>query len=654
MEPPFSVEQDPPDEVNLDFAEFAVATYDDWRKEAEAGLNGAPFEKCLVTRTREEIDLQPVYSRNDLTDLDSMPDESTFDRGARTSNAWKMVLPASDRTSVSSESTQTVVALKPGPLATFRDFSPILDSVDLERCAFYLEAGPAAMPVLSLLVAWLRANGKDPVSVKGCLIQDPLGELVAAGSLPYSLETAFAQMERSTAWVLSTMPEFRSIAVRTDPYHNAGATAVQEIAYALATGVEYLRQMEESGLKVNDTAPRIQFSFAIGPDFFMAIAKFRAARLLWSRIVEVSGGNAEAQKMFIHARTSLWNRTRLDPHVNLLRCTTEAFAAIAAGCDSLEVGTFDEAINPPNEFSSRIARNTQLILREECHFDHVVDPAGGSYFVETLTRQLANKAWELFRSIESSGGMTSALLAGLPQEQVNAAWKQRAQAIASRKNSLIGVNVYANPKETVSPVQTPSSLPASRDTKSETISIEHFRMSDFVAAAARGATLEQLALHDLEGSSAVMLPVRRAAEPFEDLRVLVEAAGRPKVFLATMGSPAQYKARADFSRAFFETGGFQVVSETGFATVLEAAAAAERSNARIVVLCSTDATYPELVGPLCRSIRSRSARTLIVLAGFPEKQVETFREAGVEEFIHLRSNCYETLLRIAERIGVKP
>ena len=523
----------------ITFEEFPVPSYEAWRKEAEATLAGAPFEKKLVTRTFEGIDVQPIYRKDDLAGLShlgSLPGQTPYIRGTHTTNRWEIS----------------------------------------QECAC--------------------APGFDP-----------LHKLVG-GKLDQSLEAAFEELAKADA-----------IAVNTRLYHNAGGNAVQELAFALATAVEYLRQNEARGVSVEQTAAKITFGFSMGADFFTAIAKLRAARLLWSRIVAASGGSEAAQKMRVHASTSLWNKSKLDPYVNLLRNTTEAFAAVAGGCDSLFVGAFDEVVRKPDEFSERIARNTQVILSEECHFDHVVDPAGGSYYVETLTAQVANAAWAIFQQLEKQGGMLKALQAGVPQQQVKAVAAKKAEAIAQRRLSVIGVNVYANATEKPLEGSDPEYSPCK---------------------CGQGQSM-----HPVE-----TLSVQRGAEPFEKLRATVSASGKRKVFLANMGPLRQHKPRADFSTGFFQAGGFEVLENRGFQTVEEAAAASAASGAPVTVICSTDDTYPEIVPALAQKLKA--AGQFIVVAGFPKEHVEAFKAAGVDEFIHVRANCYEVLRGIATKLGI--
>ena len=694
--------------------EFSAATYADWRKQAEATLDGAPFEKKLVTKTYEEIDIQPIYNIEDVKDLpfvNSLPGFPLYVRGTSAANtpwetaqeipsgapkafnsairndlergqtALNVILDKATRYGLDPDSAGSQdVGLCGLSIATVQDLASAFDGVDLEKVPLILQAGSAGVPMLALLVSFLRQKRASTSSLRGSFEQDPLGELIADGTLPHSPEIAFDHMAYVTRWAIKNAPQLQTIGVRAHGYHDAGGTAVHELAFALATAVEYLRQMEAHGLTLDEAATRTRFSFAIGSDFFMAIAKLRAARLLWAKIVAASGGSAKSQKMRIHARTALWNKTALDPYVNMLRGTTEAFAAVVGGCDSLHVGAFDEVIRPPDEFSRRIARNTQIILRDECHFDSVIDPAGGSPFVEKLTDELAQKAWALFQEVEQQGGMLKALEAGFPQEKVNAVFAKKADAVANRRNVIVGVNVYANATEVpldagewqLSDLQQKR---ASQIAEYRTSS-GHVKETAVLAklgqvlesnpgevvelaidAASQGATLGELSrtLRARNGRSPTILPLplRRASAPFEKLRAAaLRHSPRPKVFLANMGGLGQHKARADFSTSFFQAGGFEVVENRGFPTVERAIEAMNETDARIIVICSTDATYPDIVPTLARAIKIAHPAKIVIVAGYPKEHVEAFQAAGVNDFIHVRSNCYDTLRRLLENLGV--
>lgn len=530
----------------LTLDEFPIPSYADWKAEAEATLKGAPFEKKLVTRTFEGLDIQPIYRKEDLEGLQhlgSLPGEAPYVRGTKTTNKWEI----------------------------------------------YGDSGKCTPPLIEPIWRLVRGHLEKP-------LDETLNEIVDPAN---------------------------DIGVNTQIYHNAGGNAVQELAFGIATGVEYLRQAEKRGQSVDVTAGKMTFVFAIGSDFFMGIAKLRAARLLWAKVVAACGGNAESQKMRIHARTSLWNKSKLDPYVNMLRNTTEAFSAVAGGADVLDVAPFDQVVRTPDEFSKRIARNTQVILAEECHFDHVVDPAGGSYYVETLTAQLANAAWAIFQQIEKEGGMIKALEAGIPQKQVKAVAAKKAEAIAQRRLSLIGVNVYANATE--------KPLEVTADDKP------------------CGCNCGQHG-HDFITTNVETLAPVRGAEPFENLRAAVSASDKKKIFLANMGPLRQHKARADFSTGFFQAGGYDVLENRGFQTVDEAAAAAIASGASVAIICSTDDTYPEIVPALVPKLKA--AGLFVVVAGYPTEHIEAFKAAGVDEFIHIRANCFQVLSGIATKLGI--
>jgi len=373
--------------------------------------------------------------------------------------------------------------------------------------------------------------------------------------------------------------------------HEEGGTAVQEVAYAWSEGLRVLRELGAKGDSIDGAAGKIRFTFAAGGEFFVVLSKLRAARYGWARIVTACGGSPEAARMVMHAVTARWEQSSLDPHTNMLRSTAAAYAAVLGGCDSLSVSPFDEVFREPDEFSRRIARNTQAILREECRADAVADPAGGSWFVESLTKDIAEAAWEDFQKSESVDAKASA-------------GAQRA-AVSTRRRVLVGVNQYANPGEQL--------LPASKDTSGT-----------------------------------------RLAGGFEKLRAnaasyAAKHGGAPKIFLLTMGSLKQHKARADFVRGFLEPGGFEVVYPSGFATAAEAAKAAKGSGALAAVLCSTDDTYPELVPALLAEMKGALP---VMLAGYPADQVEAFTREGIADFIHLKADCGGFLAAWQEKLGV--
>lgn len=712
------------DELKLNLRQdFPPPTYEAWRKEAERSLKGVAFEKALITQTYEGIALQPIYRQEDLEKLplpESFPGFAPYLRGCRPAlpaggAPWQIAQeilcshPAEFNEALRQdlERGQTAVYMLldqptragrdsdqgiPGevgkegmPLSTLKDLETALNGIDLQKFPLYINAGCSGLLAAAFLAALLKKQGKDLSAVNGAIETGPFGELLRTGSLPAALEQLYDEMAVLTFWALRHAPGLQTLAVHGDLFNNAGGNAVQELAFAVAAGVEYLREMLSRNLAIDDVAPRVRFRFALGSNFFMEIAKLRAARMVWSQIVREFGGREEAQKMRIHARTSIWNKTLYDPYVNMLRATTEALSGIVGGCESLHVGTFDEAAGMPDEFSRRIARNTQIILQEESHLDRVIDPAGGSWYVETLTRQVAEKAWKLFQEVEAQGGMFRALESGFPQAQIAEIAQKRAENIARRKDKFIGTNIYPNLNEEPLPGRQPDYpaifqqrlryLKNFRDSRAST---QHFHsleklspmgsdqadrlMEALVEAALAGATLGELsqALRSGRGTTPSISPLKlqRGAERFENLRRAMEAhrektGALPKVFLANMGTVSQYKARADFSAGFFQVAGFEVLDAGGFSTPEAAAEAALASGASIVVICSTDENYPAVVAPLAGRIKQANSQLLVVLAGYPQDQVERYLQAGVDEFIHIRANAVELLGKFMQRLGVQ-
>ena len=451
----------------------------------------------------------------------------------------------------------------------------------------------------------------------------------------------------------------------------------------MSTAVEYITQLLKRDVSIDTIAKKSRFTFSIGPNYFMEIAKLRAARVMWANILESYGASEDNRKMTIHGRTSVFNQTVYDPYVNMLRTTTEAFSAVVGGVDSLHTNTFDESFKVPDQFSRRIARNTQIILSEESHLNQVIDPAGGSYYVEWLTNEIAKKAWKEFQEVEKMGGMLAALKEGYPQHEIEIVVGSRNKDIRKRKNVIVGINNYVNSTEKKAVTSKPNQkelyekrsrylqdyrVSGNNDTHTEIINKlnkmvepDSKELIDLGAEALlAGATLGEIT-HAARASSdeSVSIPTlrfHRASEIFESLRAksfgYEERTGaKPKVFLATLGSVKEYKGRADFSRAFFEVGGFEVIYPIGLKSNDEVYKAALESKAEIVVICSTDENYPALVPETIKALQDKDSKARFVLAGYPADQIEAHKASGVNEFIFLGCDAYETLSSLFEQIS---
>lgn len=701
--------------------DFPANTHEQWRTAVEKNLKGKPFEKTLVKKTYEDIDIHPMYFLEDLTGLahvDDLPGEAPYMRGRTASghvvNPWNISqeitladrdefnqaakydltrgqnslnIVLDDATLRGLDPAQAPAALvgKGGlSLATFADAKAALADIDLTAHPVRLTCGAMGMAPAALIMAVIEEQGGAIADLEGSLVVDPLGVLATQGQLACALATAYDRMAQLTIWAMEHAPKLRTITVDVDGYRNSGGSAVQDIAFALATGVAYIRALVERGLTINDIAGKMSFEFAIGNDFFMEIAKFRAARLTWAQIIDSFGGDGEAQKMYIHARTATWNKTEVDPWVNMLRVSTEAFSGIAGGVDSLHVSPFDEIFRTPNEFSRRIARNVHIVLKEEGHLDKVVDPAGGCWYVEQITAQLAEKAWKLFQDVEATGGMAVALAQGLPQEKVAEIAARRAQNVATRTDKFVGTNIYPNlqeKKQIVEPfdhegfavrrvqavknscqgAQSDACAAALAAVTGHLGTMDSQLMTLSMQAVRQGATLGMLSAAllgtDQEHPAVKPLHLHRGTEAFERIRRSTEAytaknGAPPQLFLANMGPIPQHKARADFATAFFHVGAFELIGNNGFATVDEAARAALDSGARAVVICSTDATYPEIVPPLTQQIKAANPGIMVILAGYPKEHIEAFKAAGVDEFLHVRVNALELLTKLQKHLEV--
>ncbi len=704
---------------------FDFPSFEDWMAIVERDLKGAPFEKKLVKKSHEGIVTQPIYTAKDFDhsqDLSGFPGQPPFLRGGTTlgsvSQGWDRRQEYGDATpqdcnrsilndfrygvtsvclrpdqafhrGMDSDNPQAKEAVGRGgmTLACLDDAAMALDGLDPAEVPLALKGGSQGFlgAGLSFALCKTRSKNEKPLeTMQGTACFDPLSALASGGGIVYSLENVFRQMADLVAWKTKNAPKFRPIAITASPYHDAGAHAVQELAFSLATAVTYLRELNARGIGIDEAAASMQFLFSMGRQMFFEIAKLRAARMLWAKVVEASGGTEQSQTMFIHVRSSAFTKTARDPWVNMLRTTAECFASIVGGADSIATMPFDETLGQPDAFSRRVAANTQNVLKEESNLHRVTDPAGGSWYIETITRQLAEAAWKLFQEIESQGGMTQAIQSGWVAEQVENTWNQRKKAIAKRKDAITGISEFPNLQE--KPIEkepidfeglwknSADRLTEKRqqalengalDALGDVLSAANPQPGELTAAVVsafeNGATVGQVSTllrGDDSGITAPALGSRRAAQPFERLRDASDAwlasnGERPKIFLANMGSIPEHKARAMFSANFFEAGGLEAVSNDGFSNTQDAVKAFEASGAQAVVICSTDKKYPEVVPELAPEL-VRCGAKFVVLAGKPaDKEKEAlYRDAGVNVFIHLGCDVLGTLENILTGLNI--
>ena len=607
------------------FTEFPPVPTEKWEEVITADLKGADYERKLVWKTGEGFNVRPYYRAENLEGikfLGSQAGEFPYVRGTHAHNRWRV----HQTVSVVCPKEANAEALKIlnagvdslGFCIASADFSAAdLDMLLKDICIPAVEitfCGEKMANVAELVLAKVEKEGiaKEDVRIAFCI--DPLVKGLSSKG-----DFCSPNGEKCIARIVELIHKtkeykhVRIVTVAGQTFGNSGSTIVEELTFTLSAGHDYLVRLTDAGLDVDAAARKLRFSFSVSSNYFMEIAKFRAARMLWANIVKGYGPAKNcACKMQIHAETSRWNQTVYDPYVNMLRGTTEAMSATIAGVHSLEVMPFDASFENPTEFSKRIARNVELLLKNESHFDQVVDPAGGSYYVENLTQSIAAEAWKLFLEIEEKGGYTEAYKAGLIVERIKASAAAKDKNIATRRQTLLGANQYPN----------------------------------FTEVAGKEITAESVTRKQAEGN--VLVPYR-GAMAFEEMRLQVDRSGKePKAFMLTCGNLGMARARSQFSCNFFACAGIKVIDNTYFKSIEEGAKAALESKAQIVVVCASDDDYAE-AAPKVKELLGGKA--ILVVAGAPACAPE-LEAQGITNFINVKSNVLETLKFYLKEMGI--
>ncbi|MDP2698891.1 methylmalonyl-CoA mutase family protein [Thalassospira sp.] len=669
-------------------SEFPAVDYAAWRELAEAALKGAPFDKKLVTRSPDGFDFQPIYTAHDssfatdgihdaliaatrqdtprngwdIRQLHSHPDpksvnEAILEDLENGTTSIILRLDAAARTGRDAHSDDA--GLGGVMIYSLADLEIALADFYSELAPVSLDAGTATIAASAILAARLDQDEGEKAPAFNF---DPLGTLVRDGYWPADLSSAMKQAAGFARDIAEKYPAATAINVNTTAWHHAGATDSMELAIAMATGVAYLRALTDGGMTVDKAASTITFTTALDTDFFAGIAKLRALRLMWQRILGSSGAPCHSSSITAMAAERVISK--VDPWVNMLRTTVTSFAAGLGGADSIVCLPFDHAVGLPDGFSRRIARNTQLILQEESNVHRVIDPAGGAWFIENLTKNIAENAWAKFQSIEQNGGIIPQILDGTLATETDEAWQARRTKIATRRDPLTGVSEFPDIDEKpVMPAQ--PDIEALRKTaraKSPAGSI--ISAPDFtslVDAARNGAGIAALhtALYgdNPKGVMITPLPQHRLAEDFEELRrrALQHAATNgkhPQIFMANIGPVAHHTTRAMFARNFFEAGGIATTRNTGFTSAPDAATAFAKSGAHIAVICGSDAQYADHAPAFANALR-QSGATRIYLAGHPGDNRAVWQDAGIDDFIFIGSDVTAVCRTALDHLGVK-
>lgn len=705
------------------FDEFTVPTTEEWIQACNELLKGRPFDKVMYTKNYEGITFDPMYTlrRNkDILPTDDYPGMGDFLRGSTVNGyvgepwgiaqACDLTLPEEnnellkheidkgstvyhvrvDKATLAGQDVKD--AEKPGEggvsLTTVEDAHTMLNGLDLEGKPFMLYAGESATRLLALTVAAMKAAGKDVAKLHGVIGADPIGELVANGKTSAKLDALFDEMAAAIKWAKKNAPGLRTILVRSNAFMDGGAESVQEVAFTYAVATEYVRQLLARGIELHDIATSLEFEFSQGANFFMEIAKLRAAREVWANIMAAFGAEEADRATFVHGRPARFTKTVIDPYVNMLRNCSQSFSSVVGGVDTFESEPFDELIRKGDEFSRRIARNVHIMLQEEFGMLRPIDPAGGSWAVENLTKQIAEKIWAKFQAVEAAGGVLKALQAGDVQKEIATVLASRFKNLDFRKDRAVGVNMYPNMTEEpldprpedhealrkelqaavdkyladVDAKAAADALAAVKAAKGEAL------VDAEVAAFCAGATLGQVAAAEEKAACDVAVEAiekHHWTERFEALRKDTEAfvaktGKNVEVFLANMGPIPQHKARADFSTSFLQVGEFNVHLNNGFqdgedgTRYEKCVKAAQEIPYDAAVICSTDATYPEDVpalAPLLKKALPEGA-TLFLAGAAPKDKVEEYKAAGIDEFISVSANCYEILRALQKKKGM--
>lgn len=555
---------------------FPEVTAAEWRAQVEKDLAGAAFEKALVETTPEGVAVQPLYTDVPPSET-GWPGSPPFTRGSTGSPAPFRVCMRHDVPDLAAIADDLDGGAEALWMRTQVD--DLFGHAGARQTYFVVDGEEAPLAHLSALMEGAARRAVPTTGLRFALRNDPLGR-VARG---LAKEADLADFARAAKVVGERYPLGRGALLSTLAYHAAGADAADELAFALSTGVAYLGALLDGGLTVGDAAHHLGVQVAVGHDTFAELAKLRALRLCWGKLLTAAGA-PEAPLPLLHAVCSPRTLTTRDPWVNLLRVSTQVFAAVLGGADLVTPASYDQALGEPGALGRRVARNTCLVLREESHLGRVVDPAGGAYYVEHLTEALARAAWRRFRELEKAGGIAKALADGSLRARLDAAWKKRRHEIARRRVPITGVSEFANLDE----------APLGR--------------GDAVAVP--------------EGA----LPAHRDAEDFEALRdrsdALAAEGALPAVSLVALGPASEHRARLGFAGAFFAAGG------------LRAREATASEPATVACLCGSDDRYLVEAAATARVLKAAGCRK-VLLAGRPGSIETELREAGVDGFLYM-------------------
>ncbi|MGX2960377.1 methylmalonyl-CoA mutase family protein [Peribacillus sp. JNUCC 23] len=610
---------------------FPRPLYEEWKAVVESSLKGKSVES-LKTNTYEGIQLNPLYTDDVLSS--EYPGLFPYTRGIYPAGyleqPWLIVQPITGKNAIDANKKmkdalkrgQNVLTYTPDLFNEESNIGSLFEGLALDALPLFIDTKGLQSKVLKGLI---NACKKQGVTSRGVCAEDPISEWAQAGEIPSQTNAFFSQWFKEIKQYQEKSAQMKTVLIKTPVFHNAGANAVQEIAIGLSIAAYYIEEAQKQGLAVQDFVEKIVFSFALDSTYFMGIAKLRAARRLWAGMAEAYGANCESFKMNIHAVTSRVTETKYDEHVNLLRTANQAFAATIGGIQYLEIHPFSHASGREDPLADRIARNMHVILSEESQLASVVDPAGGSFYVEQLTNELAKKAWTAFLELDEAGGILTSLKEGRIQEQIKAVYKEKERNVALRKDSMIGTNVYPNP-------------------------------ADMLKQSESAVTNSYLTIRDPIPIPPVSLC--RLAEPFERIRTRSEAYKNNigtslKIGLLNLSEMKSYKLRADFIKGMLATGGIETRDSQGLVVEQDAIQFVEQSGIRVFCLCGSNDDYELYAGKIVTEIKRKYPATILYIAGQQSSEIsERLKSEGVKDFITVETNVLEILAQLQLELGV--
>ena len=611
------------------FDEFSPISTETWEKLIQEDLKGADYEKKLVWKT-DGLKIKPYYRAEHIKDkgfVETLPGQAPFVRGNRKNdNNWTIRQDIEEESPAVAnlkarealEKGAEAIALNVSNCFKTMDMVNLLKEINLEKVSVHYYGASSYIQLADLIVKASIELDFDSRKLKGSFNFDCLGYYLAHGSFYASLDSNFIELSQLLDTAKRDFPLIKVINVNADLIQNSGGSLTQELAYSLAIGTEYITKLIPKGQTIDDVASRMQFTFAIGTNYFLEIAKLRSVRLLWSSIIEqFKPVNDISKYMTIHSVTSKWNKSIFDPHVNMLRCTTEAMSAAIGGCDSMTILPFDVSYKSSDKFSERVARNLQIVLKEEAYFDKIVDISAGSYYIENLTESIADASWQMFLDVEKKGGFIEVANSGEISEAIEIIAVKKQEDLALRRQILLGTNQYPNYSEKMLGKIEPKTKPSQLKGKKE------LRLSQFFDA------------------------LRLATEDYVN-----KGNAAPKVFLLPIGNIAMRKARAGFALNFFACAGYQVLDNNGFKTTDESVKEALKSSADIIVICSSDEEYATLGVEIVQAVKLADKNKIVIIAGNPTESIEILKQAGVDEFIHVKTNLLVALTGFSRRLGI--